>query len=101
MTRQPGQDGCCGNFNGQIADDSAQSIQARVGLMVPEDQLLFYHRVDYRPVPPPPACRGAARVAAQAVCQRDRPGIAGAELEACIFDVCNAGERYAAQDAAM
>mmetsp|Transcript_65864 Transcript_65864/g.190840 ORF Transcript_65864/g.190840 Transcript_65864/m.190840 type:complete len:467 (+) Transcript_65864:119-1519(+) len=101
MPRQPGQDGCCGNFDGDISNDSADSIQARVGLMVPEDQLLFNTRIDYRPAPPPAPCTGAKRSNARARCQAERPGISGAELDACIFDVCVAGDRYAAQDAAM
>merc|ERR1719265_2736825 len=40
---EDGQDGQCGNFNGDHEDDTAEMISGRLGLQVPEDQLLFKH----------------------------------------------------------
>merc|ERR1719210_2085709 len=42
MPKQPGQDGHCGNFNGNQADDDRLQIRARVGTTgVPAGDLLF------------------------------------------------------------
>merc|ERR1711963_866035 len=43
MPAQPGQDGSCGNNNGDAADDSTEQIQKRVGVRVAEGELLFKH----------------------------------------------------------
>merc|ERR1719222_381240 len=41
MSAQPGQDGVCGNFNGNHGDDTTQSIIARVGARVrPAENML-------------------------------------------------------------
>merc|ERR1712061_912611 len=34
MSKQPGQDGVCGNFNGNQGDDTTQAIMARIGARV-------------------------------------------------------------------
>jgi len=42
MSAQPDQDGHCGNFNGNPADDKRTAVRARVGTNgVPENQLIF------------------------------------------------------------
>jgi len=42
MRPQPGQDGHCGNFNGQKEDDTRTAVRARVGKTgVPENALIF------------------------------------------------------------
>merc|ERR1711879_397363 len=42
MPPQPGQDGQCGNFNGNAADDARMAVVARLGKDgVPEDELYF------------------------------------------------------------
>merc|ERR1712050_14156 len=42
MSKQPGQDGQCGNFNGNVLDDSRMAVRARMGKNgVPEDELYF------------------------------------------------------------
>jgi len=48
MSPQPGQEGCCGNFNGDPNDDSVAQIQARQGLSVPIDTSLFNNYVNYQ-----------------------------------------------------
>merc|ERR1719262_1150314 len=42
MSPQPNQDGHCGNFNGNQADDARTQVRARVGKTgVPADQIMF------------------------------------------------------------
>merc|ERR1712072_705834 len=42
MSKQPNQDGQCGNFNGIAADDARLLVKARLGADgVPENELLF------------------------------------------------------------
>merc|ERR1712151_1279246 len=42
MSAQPGQDGHCGNFNGNPADDARLQVRARVGVTgVAETDMLF------------------------------------------------------------
>merc|ERR1712107_629359 len=41
MSKQPGQDGVCGNFNGNQGDDTTQTIMARVGARVPMSECLL------------------------------------------------------------
>merc|ERR1711979_34967 len=42
MTAQPGQDGQCGNFNGNPADDARLLVNARLGMNgVPAEDLIF------------------------------------------------------------
>merc|ERR1711941_167393 len=42
MPPQPGQDGQCGNFNGNVVDDSRMAVRARMGKNgVPQDELYF------------------------------------------------------------
>merc|ERR1712187_565819 len=42
MPQQPGQDGQCGNFNGNALDDSRMAVRARLGKDgVPQDELYF------------------------------------------------------------
>ncbi len=38
-----GQDGVCGNLNGNGNDDSAELISARIGMGIPPTELLFEH----------------------------------------------------------
>merc|ERR1719480_220676 len=44
MPAQPGQDGSCGNFNGNAADDTTEAIQQRVGARVAPGENLFHQR---------------------------------------------------------
>ena len=44
MPKQPGQDGHCGNFNGNQADDDRLQIRARVGTTgVAQGELIGFH----------------------------------------------------------
>jgi len=100
MLPQPGQDGHCGNFNSRPQDDDNEQIRARVGLSVPRDKLLFktyIHAQDGLHLTLAD-CKGRDRTDAEAKCRAARPGIAGVDLNTCVFDVCFVGQRYAAQD---
>eukprot|EP00428_Durinskia_dybowskii_P060643 CAMPEP_0170381788 /NCGR_PEP_ID=MMETSP0117_2-20130122/14596_1 /TAXON_ID=400756 /ORGANISM="Durinskia baltica, Strain CSIRO CS-38" /LENGTH=542 /DNA_ID=CAMNT_0010637383 /DNA_START=138 /DNA_END=1763 /DNA_ORIENTATION=- len=95
-----GLDGHCGNYNGNPDDDGTEEILARVGTSIPPDESLFripmpYHDVGRRGLD----CEPSREQEAREKCQVARPHIAPDELEACIFDVCNGGTRYALQDA--
>jgi len=94
--RQGGQDGVCGNFNGNPDDDTTAQINARAGRVSPQDNI-WQHTT-----PPKPApfahCSRAKKNHARAVCIKARPEARGPLLEGCIFDVCIGGDRYAAQD---
>jgi len=92
MTPRPGQDGHCGNFNQNPADDSTDGIRARIGMSVPQSESLF--RV-YMPAVPGKHktiadCEPTQKEMAQRAC-----GKAGrTDMEACIFDACFAGPQY-------
>jgi len=92
MTPRQEQDGYCGNFNGNPADDTTDAIRTRVGMGVPEAESLF--RV-YQPALPGKKktiadCEPAKRAAAQQECRT-----AGRrDVNACVFDACFAGPQY-------
>merc|ERR1712014_231942 len=41
MPKQPGHDGVCGNFNGNMGDDTTQNIMTRIGARVPPSENLL------------------------------------------------------------
>jgi len=41
MSKQPGHDGVCGNFNGNMGDDTTQNIMTRIGARVPPSENLL------------------------------------------------------------
>jgi len=94
--RAGGQDGACGNFNGNADDDSTEQIMARAG-KVPPGECIFHHQTP--PAPPPNThCDEGKKASARALCIKERPEAKGPLLAACIFDVCIGGPQYAAQD---
>jgi len=115
LTMRPlpgGQDGQCGNFNGESADDTHALISARSGgkRVVPADQLLT-------PAQDPPQggqestltisdCPAETRARAEQTCMRDGLKHSGGELpteffDDCIFDVCFGAEVFALEDAVI
>jgi len=48
MAKQPNQDGTCGNFNSDIADDTSEAIILRSGARVQTQDLLFHSRAPER-----------------------------------------------------
>jgi hypothetical protein len=92
MTPRQGQDGHCGNFDGNPADDNTDAIRARVGLGVAQSESLF--RTYQVSVPGKREtvndCPPDKRTAAEAQCKQ-----AGrTDLQECIFDACFAGPQY-------
>jgi len=102
MAPRPGQDGLCGNFNGNAVDDSTQAIKARIGQRIPANELLFNHPAQVGPGGQPVTiadCPQQKRDHAMEICKGDQPGVKKNELvESCIFDVCFGGDQYAAED---
>jgi hypothetical protein len=94
MPPAAGQDGHCGNFNGNPGDDTTDQIRARVGLGVPQGESLFRA---YQPAVPGQRrsindCEATKRAAAQQSCAQ--AGHMGEMLDGCIFDACFAGAQY-------
>jgi len=98
-----GQDGLCGNFNGNPSDDTTAQIANRIGqLQIPYDELLFHTAT-------PRGARKAPPTLAD--CKRDEAKFRRAEglcaksvsannvlRETCLFDVCFGGPQYAVED---
>merc|ERR1712113_76542 len=102
MSAQPGQDGHCGNFNGNQADDDRMQIRARVGTTgVAAGELLF-------PGPKTPVVVGNRPDINN--CPRPQPESAEATCKAkeqkfipsmaCLIDACFGGAGFAGTDAA-
>jgi len=93
MAPQPGQDGVCGNFNGDHGDDTTQAIMKRIGARVrPAANLLsgkavieFTPQMDKMMAA---ECAHATLIAGQARCTKFLGAAAGDEIKACTFDMC-------------
>jgi len=99
--REGGQDGSCGNFNGNMADDSTEAIKSRIGQRVAPADLLFNVPAQVGPGGQHVTitdCAQAKRDHAMEVCKAKQPAAGGKLLESCIFDVCFAGDQYAGED---
>jgi len=95
MTAQPGQDGVCGNFNGNHGDDTTQSIMKRIGARVPPSESLLSGsaRIDFTPQMNKmmeAECPAATRTAAQSSCTRELVELATVPnmVSSCMFDTC-------------
>eukprot|EP00443_Scrippsiella_acuminata_P097428 CAMPEP_0115617248 /NCGR_PEP_ID=MMETSP0272-20121206/23550_1 /TAXON_ID=71861 /ORGANISM="Scrippsiella trochoidea, Strain CCMP3099" /LENGTH=533 /DNA_ID=CAMNT_0003053205 /DNA_START=51 /DNA_END=1652 /DNA_ORIENTATION=- len=94
MSAQPGQDGTCGNFNGDFGDDKTDTIMQRIGARVaPADSLLSGKAyIEFTPQMEKmlaAECLAATRATANTECAT----LLGAApdkklLQACQFDVC-------------
>lgn len=99
--RLEGQDGYCGNFNGEAGDDGSDQIRTRMGSMVAPSQLLFHHESEASIVPQHLTiadCRQQQREHAMQLCRSMQPQAGGVLLDSCIFDVCFGGDQYAGDD---
>jgi len=97
-----GQDGHCGNFNGDASDDSTDQIKARMAAGIPQGQLLFRTMTPNNPSGNPPNledCPAPKLATGEAECKKSNPNMNEDELFACKFDYCFGGEQYVAQDA--
>jgi len=97
--QQGGQDGHCGNFNGNSTDDSADLIKSRMDLRVSEQDLLFPKASIDTSEPEEITladCAAELRASAEAQCLQRRVGENGTEsfVEACIFDLCFGGSDF-------
>jgi len=96
MPKQPGQDGHCGNFNGDSADDDRMKIRERLGKTgVDPAELLFHtktpvvvaNRPDMNDCPPDTLNQ------AEELCKKqEKQFIPSAE---CLIDVCFGGKHFA------
>jgi len=99
--REGGQDGSCGNFNGNAADDSTAAIKSRIGQRVPANELLFHTQAQVGPggqLKTLADCKMETRDHATKLCKGDQPGVGAKLLESCVFDVCFGGDQYAGED---
>mmetsp|Transcript_92544 Transcript_92544/g.288504 ORF Transcript_92544/g.288504 Transcript_92544/m.288504 type:complete len:266 (-) Transcript_92544:324-1121(-) len=110
MHRQGGgQDGHCGNFNGDASDDTTEQILKRMGAQVSPASLLFQRAERGAAKQATPVtledCSPDLRSRAERLCRQAvvGNGSASGELhESCVFDVCFGGEdEYASADAAI
>jgi len=93
MTKQPGHDGVCGNFNGNMGDDTTQAIMARIGARVPRSENLLSGRAVIEWTPQmeqmlKAECAASKRAAGHAACARSLGGVVGHEVDSCTFDYC-------------
>merc|ERR1712039_747733 len=95
MAAQTGQDGVCGNFNGNHADDTTQSIMKRIGARVrPSESLLSGSaRIDFTMQMQKmmaAECNVATRTAAQSSCTTELGESATINnmVFSCMFDTC-------------
>jgi len=97
-----GQDGHCGNHNGDALDDTVDLIKGRMELRVAKNDLLFpkpsaFSRDAEPKVRELSVCAPDVRAKAEAQCTKSLGTKAiGQVLEACIFDRCFGGEGFEA-----
>jgi len=100
MPQQDDQDGSCGNFNGNPADDTTAQIFARIGARVPPEELIF------RSVTPGAItsemqkmiaanCDPARLAMAKGKCQTALPAADVADMDSCVFDECFGKNQHA------
>merc|ERR1712084_109478 len=94
MSPQPEQDGVCGNFNGNHADDTTQSIIQRVGARVRPSENLLSGRAMIEFTPQMQGmmaaeCAATRQASAQASCSKSLGVPAGEVIVlSCMFDEC-------------
>jgi len=96
MSVQPAQDGHCGNFNGNPADDTRALIRARIGTTgVAPENLLFNVKTPVREANRPDLndCPADKTDHAREICEKKSAnGIADKD---CMIDVCFGGDNFA------
>jgi hypothetical protein len=97
MSAQPNQDGHCGNFNGNPADDTRPMIRSRIGTTgVDPADLLFHTKTPVAPANRPDLnnCPTDMTEVAKTECtKQSKTGIPSKE---CMIDVCFGGKHFAA-----
>merc|ERR1712190_302367 len=94
MSPQPGQDGACGNFNGNHGDDTTQQIIRRIGARVRPSENLLSGRamIEFTPQMQKmlaAECAAQTQTTAQAFCSTSL-GVPADEIivKSCMFDEC-------------
>jgi len=98
MHQRPDQDGHCGNFNGDSADDDRLKVRARIGTSgVPEGDLLFNTKTPVVAANRPNIndCPAIKLDEAKAYCRAKEGGKLIPSM-ACLVDYCFAGKGFAA-----
>jgi len=102
MSKQPNQDGHCGNFNGNGADDTRPLIRSRIGTNGVDPAQLLYRTKTPVHAPNRPDlndCPTAKSDHARTLCaEKSESGIPSNE---CMIDVCFGGDAFAEHDADM
>lgn len=96
MPKQPGQDGHCGNFNGDAADDDRLKIRERVGKTgVDPALLLFHHKTPVVVADRPDIndCPSDKLNRAEEICKKQEKQFIPSA--ACLIDVCFGGKHFA------
>jgi len=96
MSSIPGQDGHCGNFNGNTEDDARIQIRARVGTTgVAQAELLFHTKTQVVPVGRPDIndCPAPKLDSAKEACKKKEKKFIPSM--SCLIDVCNGGVGFA------
>jgi len=94
MHARPGQDGHCGNFNGNSADDDRLAVRQRIGTQgVPAGEVLFGSQTPVTVAVRPDInkCPQATMAAAKADCTAKY----GSPKMSCLTDYCFAGKEVA------
>lgn len=92
MAKQDGQDGVCGNFNGNSGDDMGKELHRRFGQGVSQSELLFPRPIPLRvpqQLPSDKRCGGERRKRAEEICKNEDVN-AGWSYAECLGDVCDA-----------
>jgi hypothetical protein len=100
MPKQPNQDGTCGNFNGQIADDTSEAIIVRSAARVHTQDMLFHSRAPERLSPEmeqmmAKECDMATSARAKQEC------VSSPTPPACEYDVCFGMNAHARKEALL
>eukprot|EP00930_Biecheleria_cincta_P047923 TRINITY_DN3331_c0_g2_i1.p1 TRINITY_DN3331_c0_g2~~TRINITY_DN3331_c0_g2_i1.p1 ORF type:complete len:503 (-),score=94.07 TRINITY_DN3331_c0_g2_i1:72-1502(-) len=92
MSKRDGQDGICGNFNGDGADDMGKDLHQRFGAGVPQSELLFAHPIPLvipKALPSSKRCTEERRQRAEEICKKEEMS-GGWSYAECLGDVCDA-----------
>eukprot|EP00930_Biecheleria_cincta_P047919 TRINITY_DN3331_c0_g1_i1.p1 TRINITY_DN3331_c0_g1~~TRINITY_DN3331_c0_g1_i1.p1 ORF type:complete len:454 (-),score=81.73 TRINITY_DN3331_c0_g1_i1:130-1491(-) len=92
MSKRPGQDGICGNYNGDANDDMGKDLHQRFGQGVNKDELLFGAPIPLlipKALPSDKRCPPDRKQRAEAICHAEETA-AGWSFAECMGDVCDA-----------
>lgn len=100
-----GQDGSCGNFNGEVSDDTTQAIFERVGARIADSELLFKRQEEIVFTSEEThmlltECQPKDLIAHELKCRKELPGTpTTAGVNSCVFDQCFGMNEHALRSA--